>query len=633
MRRVAVIAVAIVVALALSSTGSAEAQSAEDEIQILGVTEDPAGRLALEIAVPASIGELEPVESNFGLTVDAAPLPFEIAPIEEVVDVVVVLDTSGSMRGESLAAAKDAASVFVERLPDDARVGVVSFGATATVQSAPELGRDVQLRAIGELQATGETALWDALVLAADLVDDLDADRPYVVVLSDGDDTVSVADRSVAVDRLRAAGAGLYAIAMETPDADPSLLNGTVAAVGGHFLSTDSIDELEALYVDTASRLASRYELSFEATADTEHSIVVSVAADGTVATARTLLEGRSPTTDAVPDRPAQVLNVTEAQLGTVAIADPGPLGGVTTLGVGVLAMFAAFAVLGLLMTAPRPHIHLDTAAGADRVAGMNSRLTTATDRFVVSHDADGELDGALDAAGINMRPGEFVLLAVAGVVVASLLTSGIAGLVAGVFVALVTSLSIYLYVAVRRGRRQRQFADQLTDTLTILTGSLRAGRGLPQAIELVADEAPSPTAEQFRRIVFETRVGRDMTTSMLATAKRMNSEDLEWVTRAVDINRELGGDLTEVLDNVATTLRDRRRVARQVRALSAEGRASGWVLLGLPFLMFAFLAWRTPDSAALLTGTPLGQIMLAIAGVGMAVGYVWIRKLVDLKY
>ena len=198
---------------------------------------------------------------------------------------------------------------------------------------------------------------------------------------------------------------------------------------------------------------------------------------------------------------------------------------------------------------------------------------------------------------------------------------------------ALVATASVYLYLVIRIGRRRSQFADQLTDTLGIMTGSLRAGRGLPQAIELVAEEAPSPTAEQFRRVVFETRVGRDMTSAMTSTAKRMKSQDLEWVTRAVDINRELGGDLTEVLDNIVDTIRDRRRVSRQVRALSAEGRASGWVLLALPVLMFFFLAWRTPDSAALLTGTPTGQTLLGIAVVGMVLGYVWIRKLVDLKY
>ena len=133
--------------------------------------------------------------------------------------------------------------------------------------------------------------------------------------------------------------------------------------------------------------------------------------------------------------------------------------------------------------------------------------------------------------------------------------------------------------------------------------------------------------------ISFESRVGRDLTESMLGVAARMKNQDLEWVTRAVDINRELGGDLTEMLDNVADTIRDRRRVARQVQALSAEGRASGWVLLALPVLMFLFLWWRTPDNVDLMVTEPVGRFMLGLAGAGMLVGFLWIRKLVDLKY
>jgi len=118
-----------------------------------------------------------------------------------------------------------------------------------------------------------------------------------------------------------------------------------------------------------------------------------------------------------------------------------------------------------------------------------------------------------------------------------------------------------------------------------------------------------------------------------MAVSERMKSPDFEWVARAVQINRELGGDLTEVLGNVAETIRDRRRIDRMVQALSAEGRASGWVLLALPFLMFGFLWWRTPDNLDLLLGTSLGRTLLAAALAGMVVGYFWIRRLVNIEY
>ena len=442
---------------------------------------------------------------------------------------------------------------------------------------------------------------------------------------------MSQAGRDDAVAALTGAGVGLYAIAIESPDADGAALAQTVAEVGGNFAATTGIDQLDALYVEVADRLASRYELIVEP-GSAGGTMVVSVAAGQAVATARTELAPVAAAAgggDAVPaETPAA-----QGEAATVEATGPGFIGGPTMLAIGAGAMFAALLVVAALMISPSVQVRLDSAAGADRVAGINQRMTSAADTVIAKRDREGELDKALDAAGLNLRPGEFILLAMVFVVGASMVASLVAGLLGGLLAAIAASIAVFVYLSMRADRRRARFADQLTDTLGIMTGSLRAGRGLPQAVELVASEAPSPTSDQFRRIVFETRVGRDMTDSMLGVAARMKSQDFEWLTRAVDINRELGGDLTEVLDNVGDTIRDRRRVARMVRALSAEGRASGWVLLALPVLMFLFMWWRTPENISLLLSEPLGRLLFAIGLAGMAVGYVWIRRLVDLKY
>jgi tight adherence protein B len=623
-----------VVALGLvGPVAPADAQTPDNDIQILNVAEGPDHEVTLEIAIPPTIGQLEPVGANFGVTENGNLLDLEVAPISSMVDVVVVLDTSGSMRGQALRAARSAAAGFIEQLSPEARVGVIGFGDTATVRAIPDRDRAAALDAVEALQAGGETALWDALALAADVVDGLGSDHPYVIVLADGANSAGSVSQDQAVARLRDVGAGLYAIAIDSPDTDRASLEETVAAVSGQFFATQDITQLDDLYVDIANRLASRYQLSFRSQSDAERSIVVSVAADAAVATARTTL---APTgaVDRSAQTPAPVLNVPDhPELGPVVAEGPGLLGGTPVLIAGLAIMFLAFVLLALLVTVPATRVRLDSADRADRVAGLNSRVSAATDRFVARRDTEGELDGALDAAGINLRPGEFVLLSAVAVAVVSMAASLVGGLVAGGLAAVAGALVVYLYLSIRTSRRRRRFADQMTDALGIMAGGLRSGRGLPQAVELVADEAPSPMAEQFRRIVFEARVGRDLTTAMLSTASRMKNQDLEWVTRAVDINRELGGDLTEVLDNVADTIRDRRRVARQVQAMSAEGRATGWVLLALPFVMFLFLAWRNPEFVDLLVGTPLGRGMLIGAVVSMAAGYVWVRKLVNIKY
>lgn len=112
-----------------------------------------------------------------------------------------------------------------------------------------------------------------------------------------------------------------------------------------------------------------------------------------------------------------------------------------------------------------------------------------------------------------------------------------------------------------------------------------------------------------------------------------MDNEDFEWVARAISIHRELGGDLAEILDNVAKTIRERARLRAQVRALTAEGRLSGVILLALPFVVILATRIINPEYVGELTGTSLGQIMLFVALSLMAVGAFWIRRLVQLKY
>jgi tight adherence protein B len=166
-----------------------------------------------------------------------------------------------------------------------------------------------------------------------------------------------------------------------------------------------------------------------------------------------------------------------------------------------------------------------------------------------------------------------------------------------------------------------------------IMTGSLRSGHGILQALDAVAQEAEAPMSEEMSRVVIETRIGRDVSDSLEATAERMDNEDFEWVARAIAIHRELGGDLAEILDNVAQTIRERTRLRAQVKALTAEGRLSGVILFALPFVVVLATRIINPGYIGELFGTSLGRMMLFVAIVLMVAGGIWIRKLVQLKY
>ncbi len=256
-------------------------------------------------------------------------------------------------------------------------------------------------------------------------------------------------------------------------------------------------------------------------------------------------------------------------------------------------------------------------------------RATSAIDDALVRHGKRGDLGTALAVADISMQPAEFV--ATVGVVA---LVAGLVGLVLGgpvvaVAVALAVCLAVRFHVRRTKAKRQAAFADQLPDVLQLITTALRSGYGITQAVESVAEESEEPARSEFAHVLVETRLGRDLSDSMHALAQRMESKDLEWVVSAIDINRETGGNLSEVLDTVSATIRERGRIARHVRTLTAEGRLSARILLALPLLMLVW-QWRVnPDNFELLT-YGVGLVALVIAGILMVVGAVWVHRVVN---
>ena len=616
------------------------AATADQHLQVLSV-ESVAGdddgdgeRIEIEVAVPETIGALAPLATNFALADDGRLVDLTVSPLDDPAEVVIALDVSGSMVGEPVAAARTAAERFIAELPAATRIGLVTFGETVEVTLAPTTDRTVVAAELANLdEPRGETALWDALIASADLIDP-ETTGPSIVVLSDGDDTVSVASRAEAVDRLRAIGTTLHAVAIESPDIDLVSLEEAVALVGGQFLATTELDRLDEVYADIAGRLTNRYRLRFEPLGEGPREAVVSVVVGSSVATSRFAIGGPpgavvGQATDGVraPGPDAPVATRAERLAAAGRLADP------MLLPIGLGALFASLFLIGLLVVRPAAQIRLEAASGADRLAGLHTRAGNALERLMSRHALGRRLDLQLDSANISLRPGEFLIGWVALSVPLGLFLAATGQPVLAVIAVLTLTVVTVVVLRVRAERRRVRFADQLTDTIGIMSSSLRAGLSLPRSIEMVATEAPAPTGPEFHRIAFEVRVGRDMTESMAEAAKRLRSRDLEWLAQAVGINRELGGDLTEILDNVADTIRERRTVSRQVEALSAEGRATGWMLEAMPVVLFLFSWWRTPEQTEEMLTDPSGRILLAVAVTGMVVGHLWIRRLVRFRF
>ncbi len=243
-------------------------------------------------------------------------------------------------------------------------------------------------------------------------------------------------------------------------------------------------------------------------------------------------------------------------------------------------------------------------------------------------------LDGRLEAAGIPMRTPEWLVVHIGSAVGLSLLfllLSG--GAVVATAAGLVLGLAFpWLLLVVRKGRRESAFLAQLPDTLQMIAGSLQAGYSLPQALDTVVREGQAPMSVEFNRALVENRLGMPVEEALDGIADRMASQDFSWVVMAIRIQRDVGGNLAELLGMVSDTLRERERLRRQVRVLSAEGRLSGWILGALPFLFFAYLAVANPTYLGPMWSTHLGIAMMVLALLLLSAGAFWLVRVVKVE-
>jgi len=238
----------------------------------------------------------------------------------------------------------------------------------------------------------------------------------------------------------------------------------------------------------------------------------------------------------------------------------------------------------------------------------------------------------ALLGAGIRTDAAELAALTAVGTLVAMLLGWVLGRPLAGVAAAGSVPLLIWAFVARRRAARASDFAEQLPTTLQTLVASLRAGYSLPQALDSVAESGFTPTSEEFERMLQEVRVGRPLGPALLDLGQRMRSADFDWVVTALDINKEVGGDLSEVLETVERTIRERESLRRNIRSLSAEGRVSAVIIFLLPFVTLGLIAVTNPDYVRIFTTERVGMIMAGVATVLMTIGGLWLRSMIKVK-
>jgi tight adherence protein B len=275
----------------------------------------------------------------------------------------------------------------------------------------------------------------------------------------------------------------------------------------------------------------------------------------------------------------------------------------------------------------------MDAAPARPEESALASAKSAAANVLKRNRSLEARIAQRLEGAGSHWRPAEWLLFHAGIFILASVvgLLLGGGNLILGLIFMAVGAIGPWMYLGIRRSRRRKAFERLLPDTLQLMAGSLAAGLSLAQSVDTIVRDGTEPVAGEFRKVLVETRLGLSLETALQGIADRFQSKDFDWVVMAINIQRQVGGNLAELLTTVAATMREREYIRRQVAALAAEGKLSAMVLGGLPpgFLLYLLVANHT--YVIVLFQRPLGILMLCGGAFWLAVGVFWMSRLVKV--
>jgi tight adherence protein B len=238
-----------------------------------------------------------------------------------------------------------------------------------------------------------------------------------------------------------------------------------------------------------------------------------------------------------------------------------------------------------------------------------------------------------LARADLKFRASEFMGLTLLSVVLFFLVATLIFGTpLIGLFFGIAGFFAPRIYVNFRKGRRLNQFNDQLGDTITLLANSLRSGFSIVQSMETVAQQLPDPIASEFHRVTQEIGLGLHYEEALNNMLRRVPSDDLDLMITAINIQGKVGGNLAEILDTIGHTIRERVRIKGEIRVLTAQQMISGYILTGLPVVLGLVLYLINKTYIGRMFQDPCGWIMLGVAAFMLFLGFMIIRKIVDIE-
>lgn len=268
----------------------------------------------------------------------------------------------------------------------------------------------------------------------------------------------------------------------------------------------------------------------------------------------------------------------------------------------------------------------------ADETSSLLARSGLLAERALGDRSALHRLAAVLDRSDWTLAPGEFAIVSAVTAGLAGLLGFAVMGFLVGCIAAGLALVTPYLLMLRSVTKRRAAFDAQFPDVLDLVAASLESGASVSHAFQLVVDEADEPAAGEFGRVLTATRMGASLPEALEEAAVRIGSADLDWTVAAITVQQRTGGKLAEILRVVARTMREREEVRRELKALTAEGRLSAYILGGLPFALGGFLLATNPHYLSPLVQDPLGVTFIVGASVLMLLGFAWMRRVVRVE-
>ncbi|WP_300401956.1 type II secretion system F family protein [Nocardioides sp.] len=556
---------------------------------------------------------------------------------------ILAIDTSDSMQGDRFEAAISAARTFVEIVPPDVQVGIVGFSGAVDTALEPTTDREAAFSVLDGLELSRGTQLYDAVLASVALAGE--EGQGSVLLLSDGADTGTTSLPTVLAG-LADSDVVVNVVALEQGPKAVDILR-QIAGERGQAISADSEDLAETFSAEAdvlARQIGVSIEVPTEVAAGQVSLQVTLPSTGGDVVASSTLLPSSAGTAEAAD--PMLSVPVETPRTSSVTLPDWAVYAGIGVFGLGLAVALAMMvpAKPAPMSTEERVSTYTTGLAGTRPGAATATKaspeatLTQASDAvgslLKRNRGLEEKIAQRLAAAGSELKASEWLLVHAAAFVIITLvgLLIGRGNLVVGIIFMVIGALVPWTYLGFRASQRRKKFDSLLPETLQLMSGSLSAGLSLMQSVDTIVREGGEPVKTEFKRVLVETRLGVSLEDALSGVADRFDSRDFRWVVMAIKIQRQVGGNLAELLNTVAETMREREYIRRQVGALSAEGKLSAGVLGALPPLFLLYLVVAQGDYVAPLFNDIRGIIMISAAALWLGVGVFWMSKLVKVE-